>query len=47
MTTTLEKHLAARRVHQDAVGLVTYLRSRRCPSRRGPGAGGRPDADKH
>ncbi len=29
------------------VGLVAYLRSRRGPSRRGPGAGGRPGADKH
>lgn len=29
------------------VGLIAYLRSRKTPSRRSPGAGGRPGADKH
>ena len=29
------------------VGLVAYLRSRKAPPRRGPGAGGRLGADKH
>lgn len=29
------------------VGLVAVFRSRKAPSRSGPGAGGRPGADKH